>query len=113
LPPYPFVEFELVIGTWDTAEEALPDTGFDGGVVIPEDAGVEIATLADVGHIRLADGVSLKVPSWRGQLSLNGWSCRVEVIALGSDYLIGRDVLDRLEICFAFGREVRLRFSEE
>jgi hypothetical protein len=37
----------------------------------------------------------------------------VEVAALGNRYLLGREILDQLEICFQFGRSVRLRFADE
>lgn len=113
MPDYPFVEFTVAVGTWETGDEAYPDTAFRGGLAIPLGVGREILAEADITRIRLADGTVLSVPSWSGTLDLSGRRFGVEVVAVGTGYLLGRDVLDRLEICFEFGKTVRLRFGDE
>ena len=34
---YPLIEIAITVGTWDVADFAWPDTGYDGGIVILED----------------------------------------------------------------------------
>jgi predicted aspartyl protease len=110
--PYPLLEFVLSVGTWDTAGEAYPDTGFEGGLAIPLGVGREILAEPDLIPLRLADRSTVEADSWSGELELEGHRFRVEVVALGSRFLLGREVLDQLEICFEFGRHVRLRFAD-
>lgn len=102
-----------MVGTWDLDVEAYPDTGFEGGIAIPATVGVEILAEPDSTTLQLADRSLVEVPSWSGQIELHGHTLPVEVVALGSRFLLGREALDRLEICFQFGREVRLRFPDE
>lgn len=113
LPPYPLIEFGLTIGTWDLWDVAYPDTGCETGIAIPVGAGKEVLAPPVSITMQFADRRIERVPSWRGTVELDGHRFRVEVIAVGSTYLIGREVLDELEICFEFGRRVRLRFKGE
>jgi predicted aspartyl protease len=110
---FPLVEFTLSTGTSDIGGEALPDTGFEGGVIIPVGVGREIISTGVLAPWRMADGTVRTVRTWTGTLVLDEHSFRTEVLALGSRYLIGREILDQLEICFQFGRRVTLRFHDE
>ena len=110
--PYPFVEVVVSVGTWDFAVEAYPDTGFEGGLSIPLGMAREIVAEAQWSAVRLADGVEREVPSWPAVLELEGRRFDVGVVAIGRGSLLGREVLDLLEICFHFGREVRLQFRD-
>jgi predicted aspartyl protease len=113
MPAYPLVEFELSVGTWGFAGEAYPDTGFEGGLAIPRELALEIDASAYGAPWRLADGSLIRVDGWVGVLTLNGRRLSVEVLALGSRCLLGREILDHTEICFRFGREVAMRFPGE
>jgi hypothetical protein len=112
-PAYPLVGFTLEVGTWDTAGEGYPDTGFEGGVTIPVGCGREVLAEPQSAPFRMADGTTVHAPSWTGVLEVDGHRFTVEVIAIGDSYLIGREILDQLEICFSYGREVRLSFRPE
>jgi hypothetical protein len=41
-PPYPYLDIGVVVGTWDTTAIVYPDTGFEGGLMIPIGVGREI-----------------------------------------------------------------------
>jgi len=110
---YPWIEFVLTVGTWDVVDAAYPDTRFEGGLLVPAGVGREIVASANWIRLRLADGNVVQARSWSGTLELEGRSMAVEVAALGYRYLPGREILDQLEICFQFGRSVRLRFADE
>ncbi len=112
-PPYPWVEFGLTIGTWDVADLAYQDTGFEGGLLIPARMGREVLVSPGWIPMHLADGQTVQVRSWRGVVDLAGYRFPVEVAAMGTRYLLGREVLDQMEVCFDFGRRVRLRFDDE
>jgi predicted aspartyl protease len=110
MPAYPLLELVLEVGTWETDAEAYPDTGFEGGLCIPIGVGREILAAPFMTPLRLADGSQHEVKTWRGRIDLQGHVFDVEVAALGNRYLLGREVLDRLEICFEYGQRVRLQF---
>jgi predicted aspartyl protease len=112
-PPYPWIEFELSIGTWDLLDEAYPDTGFEGGLIIPIGVGRELLARPAKVPMRLADGEIVEVACWSGALAIEAHRFPVQVAAMGARYLLGREVLDQMEVCFEFGRRLRLRFSGE
>ena len=111
MPNYPHLEFALWIGTWSTEDIAYPDTGFEGGLTVPLGVVREVLAEPDTTLLRMADGAVRQVRAWRGVLELDGRQFEVEVVALGNRYLIGREVLDQLEICFKYGRKVELSFT--
>src|SRR5688572_10742328 len=113
MPEYPRVAAVVAIGEgWLLDDDALPDTGFSGGVVVPHRAVDDIPVAPDRGRLRLGDGQRVEAFWWSGELSIQSAVLTVTIWALGDDFLIGREVLDQLEICFEFGRRVRLRFEE-
>jgi predicted aspartyl protease len=105
------IEAILSVGTWDTELTLFPDTGFDGGVAIPAGAAREVLASPDDDRMQVADGRIVAVPRWDGSIEIEGHRFRCEVIALGNNFLLGREVLDQMEICFVFGKKVRLRFE--
>ncbi len=110
--PYPWIEFGLSIGTWDVADLAYPDTGFDGGLLIPAGTGREVLASPAWVPMRLADGETIQVRSWGGIVEIADHRFPAEVAAMGTRYLLGREMLDQMEVCFEFGRRVRLRFPD-
>jgi predicted aspartyl protease len=109
---YPRIGVVVSVGDWVWDEEALPDTGFSGGIVVPIDVIEDISAPAQAGELRLGNDQVVQAPWWDGEVSIGDLSLRTTVWALGRDFIVGREVLDQLEICFYFGREVRLRFTE-
>src|SRR5688500_18038629 len=109
MPDYPRLELMLSIGTWDATLEAHPDTAFEGGLSIPQGMGREVLAEPDTRLQRLADDEIREVDAWAGTVELLGHSFPVEVVSLGSRYLLGREVLDEMEICFEFGENVQIR----
>jgi hypothetical protein len=61
----------------------------------------------------LADGGVQFAPHWPAILDLQGHQFHIEAVGLGSRFLLGREVLDELEVCFEFGQRVRLRFRDQ
>ena len=106
--PYPLVEFSLSIGTWDTVDFAYPDTGYDGSLTIPIGVSMEVVASPHERILRLADGKLVEVNAWYATVGILDKQFDVEVVALGNEYLLGRQILDQLEICFVRGRELRI-----
>jgi predicted aspartyl protease len=110
-PPYPLVELALRVGGTEFTDTALPDTGFDGDLILPRSFSRELAGRRFRDTLVTAGSEVYEVDAWPGVLMLEDRLFRVRVKAFGNQFIIGRGVLDRLEICFEFGRRVRLRFE--
>ena len=110
---YPWIEFIISIGTWTFDGAAYIDTGFEGGLLIPVSISREIVAQGDRGRLQVGDGAVVPAMSWTGVLELNGSTFTCDVSALGSRFLLGREVIDRVEVCFEFGERLRIRFRDE
>src|SRR5579862_6075847 len=97
---FPYVEVVVTIGTWSNVIWAYIDTGFDGGLLLPARIGRGVYADPDYGPFRVADDYVLRVPCWPGTLELNGTEYSVDVAAVGSRCLLGRQVTDNLTVCF-------------
>ena len=107
---FPFVEFILSIGTWDVGESAYLDTGFLGGILIPEDISAEILASPAYIFLRMADNRLVDAPSWLGTLEIDDHRFSIEVAVIGTRSLLGIEFLDQIDVCFEFGRKTTLRF---
>jgi predicted aspartyl protease len=113
MPEYPLIEIGVSVGSQTFFGDALPDTGYDGTLIIPETLRREIDAPAVRRTILMADRHEVRVFSWRGTLHLGERSFRLRMHAFGDQFILGREVLDQTEICFEFGERVRLRFERE
>ncbi len=111
--PFPRIEAVLTIGTWDVIEAFYADTGFSGAVAVPEGAGREILMDPGVTLVRLGGGQLQEVLSWPVLIAIGDRVFEVEGVAIGAEYLLGRRILDQMEVCFEFGRTLRYRFAED
>ena len=59
----------------------------------------------------MPDGHSHEFDAWDGELDLGGRVFTVAVRAFGDEYILGRAILDEIEICFQFGTRIELRFE--
>lgn len=108
---FPYIEFILTIGTWDYVGEAYADTGFEGGL-IPAGLGREVLGRSYWSEFAIPGGYVVSAMTWDGFIEIADRRHRVEVAAYGSRFLLGREILDQMEVCFVFGRELRIRFAE-
>jgi hypothetical protein len=113
MPEYPRIPAIVSVGEWFLDDEALPDTGFSGGVVVPARSSDHIANRPREGRLRLGNDRAVRAYWWNGEVAVGELSVPTTVWALGNDFILGREVLDQMEICFEFGERVRLRFDRE
>ena len=110
---YPWVEFAVSIGTWTYADVAYVDTGYEGGLLIPVAVSRDILADGDRGRLQVGDDAIVPATTWTGVLELNGATFSCDISALGSRFLLGREVIDKLEVCLEFGERIRIRFRDE
>jgi predicted aspartyl protease len=106
---FPYLEVVISIGTWSIEEEVYIDTGFDGGLLIPSYLRHEILASPGRSKLKVANDVVVEAPTWSGKVELGDQIFLAEIAAMGSRYLIGRDILDQLDIRLEFGACVHIR----
>jgi predicted aspartyl protease len=87
--------------------EALVDTGFDGGVVLPTD--VIDPSLTPVRHLpwSLADDTEILAPAFFGLVTIGAFPpVPTVVIPLGDEAMVGRHVTNNFRVVFDHGTEV-------
>jgi predicted aspartyl protease len=113
MPAYPHLEITVMIGVDRWVADAFPDTGFESGLTIPRHLAASVAEQPYRRPIRTADGTVHYVDSWDGAVEIEGRVFPCEIMALGSHHLLGREVLDRLDIRFEFGWRLHVRFGDQ
>ena len=109
---YPFLAVRIRIRDWEQETLALVDTGFEGSLVIPFssiDSGLGDPDASS--DWILADGSVVESPVYVGSLEIKGLSAISDVVVslLGSDYILGRNVLDRFELVLDHGQRLTIR----
>ena len=109
---YPFLSVRIRIRDWEQDTLALVDTGFEGSLVIPYsaiNAGLGIPDSSS--NWSLADGGIVETPVYVGSLEIKGLSTIPDIVIslMGSDYILGRTVIDRFEIILDHGRTLTIR----
>jgi predicted aspartyl protease len=88
--------------------EALVDTGFGGGVMVP--AGTLQQRPDGIGRGLTADGNVVRAPSFHGRIQLGHFPAfNGEIVAMGELPLVGREVLDRFLITLDHGHRLTVR----
>lgn len=103
---FPFLPVRVQLGQQTYDEEALLDTGFDGGIAMPpfllagqEPDWYQLWTLADGSHVT--------APVYRGAVQLGDFEpIPVPVVALGDEYMIGLGILRHFAVTFDHGERV-------
>jgi len=83
------------------------DTGFDGGLAVPQ--AVIPATVSPVGESvwYLADGTEIKAHSYFCYVSIGHLPpVSTAVITLDGDTLLGRHVTDQFRVTFDYGHQI-------
>ena len=107
---FPYCEIVIAVGVWSIVDFAYLDTGFEGGLIVPAYIRDEIPARSVVMPLAVANGQVVYAPSWNGFVELEDTRFPVEISAMGPRFLLGRDVLDKLSVCFKYGRQVSIEF---
>ena len=109
---YPYLPVHVEIFTQQTIVfefdvEPMVDTGFDGGLTVPQ--GVILASVPPFGtsEWKLADDTEIKLPAYIARVTIGSLQpIATLVIVLGDDPLLGRDVIDNFSLHFDHGRQL-------
>lgn len=84
------------------------DTGYDGGLIIPESEQVGLPESMTMIPVQLGDRTRIRIGEHVGTLALEGRQLEVTVLFLGNEYLIGREVVDQLHLYFHRGEYLEI-----
>ena len=105
---YPYLRVRITLRGQVSEASALVDTGFTGGLVIPSAA---LATALGLPDARidweLADGSAVDAPLYFGIVEIPGLvPAPAAITSLGSEYILGRGMIDRFSVTFDHGRRI-------
>ncbi|MCH7714373.1 MAG: hypothetical protein IIC99_12205 [Chloroflexi bacterium] len=103
---FPYLPIRLQIRQATYEEEALIDTGFDGGMALPPFL-LEGQEPDLYQRWTLAEGSQIVAPVYRGMVQLGEFQpVSVLVIAMGEECLIGLDIVNRFSVLFDHGARI-------
>lgn len=81
---------------------AIVDTGYSGGIVLPLITAVDLG-LEKVGScsVALADGSIHVMPTFLCTVVLNGKENEISTLVMGTDVLLGMELLDPYTLCIS------------
>lgn len=105
---YPYVRIRVAIRQTSFQARALVDTGFTGYLVIPRSAVTPDLGVPDGRvEVEVADGRVVSTPVFLGTVEVVGFPpFNARVGALGKEYILGREAIDRFRVIFDHGERV-------
>jgi predicted aspartyl protease len=106
-PHFPYIPLVLTIGQTALTLDAFLDTGFDGGIVVPQ-ALIAPEITPDTSQVwYLADGSAITAPAYQATVRLEHLGTfPVTVTAIREEALVGRRLISNFRIILDFGRRV-------
>lgn len=104
---FPYLPIRVTVGDMTYEGEALLDTGFGGGVMLPSRYLPDEEP--DFGYIDwiLADHSTHRAPSYRGTVEIDGFQpFQTSVTSLGDEVLVGVQVIRRFYVLLDYGERV-------
>ena len=104
----PYIPIRVHIQGFVLETEALVDTGFDGGLLLPPLRLPDVEPSNLTRSFRVGDGRIFPLPAYVGEVEILGVNRRIRtIVALGApEVLIGRTVTAHFRVTFDHGREV-------
>ncbi len=105
---YPYLNIRCRVGPYRFQDSAYVDTGFDGSLIIPEAEAKGLALPFHLVVVELGDGTPTLAHEHRGVVELGEANLRATILFLGDEYLLGREIVDRMRICFHRGERLEV-----
>lgn len=104
---FPYIRVNLSFLRRKLNTEALVDTGFDGGVILPPKMILNGESPLGYSPWTLANGEQVNAPYFLGKVRIGKFKpINVLITVLGDESLIGRKVTDKFKVIFDHGKNV-------
>jgi predicted aspartyl protease len=110
---YPYLDITCWVGAQKLQGSAYVDTGFDGCLIVPEAEAKKLMVPFHPTVVELGDGSLRLAHEHRGVIEIGQARFRATVLFLGNEYLLGREVVDRMRICFHWGERLEVEFQRQ
>jgi predicted aspartyl protease len=107
---YPYLDIACWIGDQKLQGSAYVDTGFDGCLIVPEAEARELMVPFHLTVVELGDSSLKLAHEHRGVVEIDEASFRASILVLGDEYLLGREIVDQMRICFHWGERLEVEF---
>ncbi len=106
---FPYLPIKVSTAKKDFELEALLDTGYDGGVIVPP----KLITNGEVSKwlvdCKLADNSIVEVSAYLGSVRLGSKKLNdITVLIMGDEPIIGREVMKHFKVTLDHGRKIIL-----
>lgn len=103
---FPYLPVKVSIKK-DFELEALVDTGYDGGVILPPKLISNGEVSGWLVECKLADDSMVKVPAYIGLVRLGSKKLNdITVLVMGDEPIIGREIIKHFKVIFDHGRKI-------
>ena len=109
---YPYLPIQVEVQAQSEEALALLDTGYTGSVIIPAILQRRGLGLLDGRTaVEVGDGRPVFAPVYLGTIEIADFDLMygIAITMLGSEYILGRRILDRCEITLGHGQQVMVR----
>ena len=104
--PFPYLPARVEVGGLSLVENAVVDSGFNWDFAIPVSRSVGLQPVK-LERIILANGIGVDAFVFEGRVQLGDLELvPAEIIAIGSNFVIGMGILRRYEVILDHGRRV-------
>ncbi len=107
---YPFLSVAFKVRGTEGEALAYVDTGFDGGLILPERCLTELGEPDNVSVVELGNGTQIAVPEYLGTVTIGERTFEVSVLCVGDEHILGREIVDGVKICFVRGRRIEVEW---
>lgn len=106
---FPYCSIRISTLKRDFKLEALLDTGYDGGVILPPSLITNGETSGWLVNCKLADNSIVEVPAYLGSVRLGNKKLNnITVLIMGDEPIIGREVIKHFKVTLDHGRKIIL-----
>lgn len=104
---FPYIRVNLSFLRRKLKTEALVDTGFDGGMILPPKMILNGEPPLGYSSWTLASGEQVNAPYFLGKVRIGKFKpVNVLITVLGDEPLIGRKVTDQFKVIFDHGKRI-------
>lgn len=103
---FPYLPIKVSVKK-DFELEALVDTGYDGGVILPPKLISNGEVSGWLVDCKLADDSMVKVPAYIGSVRLGNKKLNdITVLVMGDEPIIGREIIKHFKVIFDHGKKI-------
>lgn len=108
---YPYLALEVKARGVIITDYFYIDTGFDGNLILPKHFAHEFGEADYISRWRLGDGSLVEAEDYLGEAKVVEVTeaAPVRVSCVGDEFIVGRGIIDRLEIILDHGKRVEAK----